>query len=177
MDRLNHYSIPFASLATGNHHYEYEVSDQFFESFENSVIQKADVKILLDLLKAETLLTLSFQFKGSIHTTCDRCLEAFDLPVNTTKILLVKFGEPGVGETDDVIVISYGDHQLNIAPHIYDFLSLEVPIRVVHPDEKNGEPGCNPEFLARLKVENDNKDSDKGDPRWEALKKLSDRKN
>lgn len=176
MDRLDKYSIPFAGLAKGTHPFEFEIDDAFFESFENSVIQKAQVHVDIDFEKAETVLTLTFRMKGFITQTCDRCLEEFDIPVNTTQLLLVRFGIPGVGETDDIIVIPHGEHQINIAQHIYDYLSLLIPMRVVHPDDENGNPGCNPEFLNRLENESDN-DESQGDPRWEILKKLKLNKN
>jgi uncharacterized protein len=177
MDRLDKYSIPFAGLAKGDHQFEFEIDDKFFESFENSVIQKARVHVDLDLNKAETVLTLIFRMAGSITQTCDRCLEEFEIPINFTQILLVRFGIPGVGETDDIIVISHSDHQLNVAQHIYDYLSLQIPMRVVHPDDENGNPGCNPEFLDRLKTETDENENQPGDPRWEILKNLGLNKN
>lgn len=177
MDRLARYSIPFAGLAKGNHQYEFDIDDKFFESFENSVIEHATVHVDLDFHKAETVLTLTFRMKGSIRLTCDRCLEEFDMPVDTMQVMLVKFGEPGVGETDDIIVIAHSETHLNIAQHLYDYLSLMVPMRVVHPDDENGEPQCDPGFLAKLSESAEEKESEEGkgtasDPRWDILKKL-----
>lgn len=177
MDRLEKYSIPFAGLAKGDHQFEFEIDDRFFESFENSVIHKANVLVNLELNKAETVLTLVFRLNGSITQTCDRCLEEFEIPVNVTQVLLVRFGIPGVGETDDIIVIAHSDHHLNVAQHIYDYLSLQVPMRVVHPDDENGNPGCNPEFLERLQKERETKEEESIDPRWEILRKLGLNKN
>jgi uncharacterized metal-binding protein YceD (DUF177 family) len=131
------------------------------------------VHVDLDFNKAETVLTLTFHLTGYLTQTCVRCLEEFNIPVDNRQVLLVRFGEPGVGETDDIIVIPHGDHQLNVAQHIYDYLSLLVPMRVVHPDDENGNPGCNPEFLNRL----ENNTENTGDPRWEILKKLGLNKN
>ena len=173
MDRLEKYSIPFAGLARGSHPFEFEIDDQFFELFENSVITRAKVHVDLDFNKAETLLTLTFHLKGHITQTCDRCLEEFNIPVDSREILLVRFGVPGVGESDNIIVIAHNDHQINVAQHIYEYLSLMVPMRVVHPDDENGNPGCNPEFLDRL----ENNSEQSGDPRWEILKNLGKNKN
>ena len=173
MDRLEKYSIPFAGLGRGSHPFEFEIDDQFFELFENSVITHAKVHVDLDFNKAETVLTLTFHLKGYITQTCDRCLEEFNIPVDSREILLVRFGVPGVGESDNIIVIAHNDHQINVAQHIYEYLSLMVPMRVVHPDDENGNPGCNPEFLDRL----ENNSEQSGDPRWEILKNLGKNKN
>jgi uncharacterized protein len=175
VDSLNRFSIPFAGLTTGSHQFEFEIDDKFFEAFENSVINHAKVHVDLDFNKAETVLTLTFRLKGSIHLVCDRCLGEFDSPVDTTQVMLVRFGEPGVGETDDIIVISHNDSHLDIAQHIYDYLSLQVPIRVVHPDNEAGDSGCDPEFLEKLM--NEEREKESIDPRWEILKSLSKRKN
>jgi uncharacterized metal-binding protein YceD (DUF177 family) len=109
--------------------------------------------------------------KGEFTMICDRCLEEFQMPVETDQTMLVRFGEPGIGETDDIIVISRNDHELNVAQHIYDYLSLLVPMRVVHPDDENGVPGCNQEIIDKLEARNKEKEN-QGDPRWDALKKL-----
>lgn len=177
MDRMDKYSIPFAGLAKGNHPFEFEIDDQFFELFENSVIHKARVHVEIDFNKAETLLTLTFRLKGYITQTCDRCLEEFDIPLDSTEELLVRFGTPGVGETDDIIVIPHGEYVLDVAQHIYDYISLMVPIRVAHPDDDEGNPKCNPEFLSRLLNVKEQEQKNTGDPRWEILKNLGLKKN
>ena len=177
MDRLAKYSIPFAGMAKGDHQFEYEIDDKFFESFENSVIDKAKVHVVLDFHKAEMVLTLTFHLKGSIHQICDRCLEEFDIQVDSTQILLVRFGEQGSGETDDIIVIGHGENHINVAQHIYDYLSLSVPMRVVHPDDAEGNPTCNPEFLKKLAENTDQDAPTEVDPRWNALLNLGNRKN
>lgn len=170
------YTIPFAGMAFGNHQFEYKIDDQFFEAFENSVIKNANVLVKLDFLRSENVLTLTFTFKGTIRQTCDRCLDDFEFPVDSQKMMLVRFGEPGEGETDEIIVIHHGDHQLNIAQHIYDYLSLLIPMRVVHPNDESGKSLCNEEFLSRLdeRLDESNQSSD---PRWDALKNLGVRKN
>jgi uncharacterized protein len=176
MDRMEQYSIPFAGLAKGSHQFEFEIDDRFFEMFEHSVIQKATIHVAVDLLKEETMLTLMFRFTGTITLDCDRCLEEVNLPVNETRVMMVRFSSSGKADehNDDVVFISHGEHHLNIAQHMYDFLTLMVPIRVVHPDDESGDPGCNPEFLKNIQEHPVN---DKTDPRWEALKNLKLRKN
>lgn len=170
LERQDAYLIPVAGLAKGTHLFDYEIDDSFFASFESSVIQSARVKVALTLLKAEAGLTLTFHLRGIIHHHCDRCLEPLDLPADTVKVLVVKYGTPGEGDDDEVVVISSDEHHFNIAPHLYDYLSLMLPIRAVHPDDANGNPGCDPEVLGIINIKEEEKPAD---PRWEALKKLT----
>ena len=119
------------------------------------------------------MLTLTFRMRGFITLNCDRCLDDFNMPIDITEVMLVRFGEPGKGETDDIIVIGHGEHHLNVAPHLYDYLCLQVPIRAVHPDDENGVSGCDPEIIRRIN-ESAPKEPDAADPRWDALKKLKE---
>lgn len=170
-DRLSKYSIPFAGLAEGNHRFEYEIDDSFFECFDHSVVHQARVHVGLDFLKSTSVLTLVFHFKGHITLNCDRCLEDFNFPLDFNQSLVVRFGDEAREESDDVIVIPHGDQVLDVSPHIYDYISLQVPMRAVHPDNDSGQSQCNPEVLSKLEQGQEAK-PETSDPRWEALKKF-----
>lgn len=176
MDRLSKYSIPFAGLATGSHQFDYEIDEQFFEAFGNSEISNAHVHVGLDFNKSESVLTLSFKINGTVKLICDRCTELFDFPVTTNELLLIRFGEEGSSINDDIIVIGYGEHQINIAQHIYDYLCLQIPMKVVHADDENGNSTCNQEVL-KLISDREKLDKKSADPRWDVLTSLSKRKN
>ena len=172
MGRFDEYTIPFVGLATGHHQFEYEIDDSFFAKFENPVVHEADIHVDMDLHKTSESMTLLFRFKGEIGVTCDRCLEPFRMPVNNMQAILVKFGTPSPGDEDDVVVIAHGEHEINIAQHLYDFISLMIPYRVVHPDHADGTPGCDPSFMERLSESDTPSEEASEDPRWDSLKKL-----
>jgi uncharacterized protein len=174
MGRLEKYAIPFVGLATGHHQFEFEIENSFFKLFENPVIREAKVHVELDLHKSGESITLLFRFRGEVGVTCDRCLEPFRLPVDSMQAVLVKFGDPKQGDDDEIVVLDHGVHEINVAQHIYDFISLQIPYRVVHPDKQDGSPGCDPEFLAHLKTTDESNET-QSDPRWEALKKLKNK--
>ncbi len=173
MDRLSAYSIPFAGMAMGSHQFDYEIDDKFFELFENAVISHANAHVKLLFNRSETVLTLEFTIAGTIRQVCDRCLEEFDLEVATHEILLVRFGETASSDTDEIIVIQHGEQTLNVAQHIYDYISLLIPMRAVHPDKAEGIPGCESEYLS----DNPQELNENQDPRWDILKNLGTRKN
>ncbi|MFZ9942038.1 MAG: YceD family protein [Bacteroidia bacterium] len=170
-DRLSKYSIPFAGLAEGNHRFEYEIGDPFFECFDYSVVHHAHVQVGLDFHKSHSVLTLVFHFMGYITLNCDRCLDDFNLPLDFKQTLLVRFGDEAREESDDVIVIPHGDQVLDVSQHIYDYISLQVPMRAVHPDNDDGQPQCNPDVIRKLQ-EGQALKPETSDPRWEALKKF-----
>jgi uncharacterized protein len=172
MEYLSKFDISFVSLPYGSHRYEYNIDDKFFTYFENSVIQKGNMHVNLDIDRQETMLILNFDFKGSFELECDRCLEKFDFPIDDNHVLVIKLAGEADGEPeDDVITISTNEPSIHIAQPLYDFLSLLIPYRKTHPDNDDGESTCNPEFLKKIEGLSQHEENH-NDPRWETLKKL-----
>jgi uncharacterized protein len=170
------YSIPFAGLKLGKHSFEFEVSDEFFEGYEHSLLKKANIDIALVLDKHENMLILEFKFKGVISVECDRCMEFFDLPVADSQKLIVKLGdEESESEGDEIVAIPRNESALNIAPFLYEYISLMVPLKKTHLTLKE----CNQETIAVLKklsvTESAKKENKEIDPRWNALNALKNK--
>jgi uncharacterized metal-binding protein YceD (DUF177 family) len=170
VNHLKEYNIPFVGLELGNHQFEFEVNDRFFEHFEYSQIQHGQVRVLVDLEKMERMMIFSISLQGKVLVTCDRCTDEFDFPLSDTEKLIVKLGAEYVEESDDVVVIPETEYQFDLAPYIYEFIHLALPFRLLHPDDENGNSTCDPDMLQRL---NSLAASETTDPRWEALKKLN----
>ncbi|HKJ79252.1 MAG TPA: DUF177 domain-containing protein, partial [Prolixibacteraceae bacterium] len=68
------------------------------------------------------------------------------------------------------------EHQLNLAQLIYEYISLAIPLKRVHPEDKNGDSQCDTEMLDKInnyvQPEVDKDEEENVDPRWAALKKL-----
>lgn len=176
MNYLDRYRISFGSLPAGEHEFEFEIDDKFFEQFENSPIQKGFVDILVTLNRQDSLLLLDFTMEGAITLACDRCGEPMDREIAGFSELTVKFGEETGEESEDVIVISPKEHEINVAQLIYEYVVLMVPMRNVHEEDEKGNSGCNPETLSTLKkmLEHDEEEEKKKtDPRWEMLKNIN----
>ena len=136
---------------------------------ENPDILDCMITINLSLEKQERMLVLDFQISGNMEVTCDRCLENFNLPINSAESYYYKFGEERKEESEDVMIIPESEYQINVAELIFDYVSLTMPIRKVHPDDEDGNSTCNKDILSKL---NEFEESPEMDPRWEALKKL-----
>ena len=70
-----------------------------------------------------------------------------------------------------LLLLPADEHELDLKQYIYEYIHLALPIKRVHPDDKNGKSTCDPEMLKKLKehiVNNENEN----DPRWDELKKL-----
>ena len=176
MSKMSRYNIAFKGLSQGKHEFLYELDKNFFEAFENSVIEEGQVDVKIILEKQSALLILWFYIDGVVHIQCDRCLEYFDQSVSAKNRIIVKFGEDDLDEGDEVIWVSVTEYQLNVAQLMYEFVSLALPIRRVHPDDENGESTCDEEMMDRLQEFNvsESEGEVKTDSRWDELKKLID---
>ncbi len=174
MKTFKQFSIPFASLKIGKHDFNFEIDDSFFGNFEYSLLKSGLIQLKLSLDKQQDdMFMLYFQLDGHVNLICERCLDSFVYPLSIYEKLIVKLGEE---EYDDpeILVISKNDHNIEIAPLVYEFISLGLPLIKQHEEDESGEPICNNDTAQVLKnLQNTSESSDDGaDPRWEILNKL-----
>ena len=86
--------------------------------------------------------------------------------------LVVKFGEETT-EDDELVIVSEDKGVLDVSWFIYEFISLNIPIKHVHA------PGnCNPAMVKMLEEHMATRSSEEEetiDPRWEALRDLKNK--
>ena len=174
MNYLSQFTIPFSGLKEGKHLFDFSADQRFFAGFEESEIEKGSINIQVELEKRTTYLRLKFMIKGEVELICDRCLETYLQPIESSNLMLVKFSETETDDGDEVIYIHPGAHQVEVAKLIYEFIILSIPIRHVHPDDEDGNSLCDPEMLRKLddyRAKN-LPESDPIDPRWNDLKNI-----
>lgn len=177
------YIIPFVGLSLGNHKFEFDITDAFFDGIEYSIIHKGNVHVELLLEKRETMLVGYYKIKGEVETNCNRCNDPAETKVKGEYRLVYKFGtEPS--DDESLIIIYPEQFEINVKDDIFELITVSLPLRSVH---KKGE--CNEEMieilgeyiLTKEKVvkdesdendSNDDDDNDYIDPRWAALNKL-----
>jgi len=168
------YDVAFKGLAEGLHDFEFQIDDSFFEHFEESLADRGEVAINVTLEKRSAFLKLHFHIKGWLELTCDRCLDNYRQKVKLKTEMFVKFGETEFEEGENVIWILPEEPYLNLAQLIYEYTMLSIPLRHIHPKNKNGGRDCNKEMLNKLKnyMHTEGGAEPPVDPRWDALKKL-----
>lgn len=169
MKILKQFKIPFKGLSLGVHTYEWEIDRRFFEAIENPDVLNCKVLVKLNMDKQERMMVLNFEFSGHLEVSCDRCLEKFNLAVNTREDYYIKFGEEHMEESESVLVIPESEYQIDVSALVFDFISLTIPIKKVHPDDKEGNSTCNKATLLKLDELTNQKGSDH---RWDALKNI-----
>ena len=175
MKALKDYIIPFVGLKVGEHHFDYQIDNTFFKNFEYDEFNSVDVKIDLKLEKKSTLLELYFSASGAVNVNCDLTNEPYNQTIDDQLKLVVKFGDEYNDENDEILIVSHGEYEINVAQYIYELIVLAVPTKRVHPGIEDGT--LESDILSKLEElspseDNKIKTSEDIDPRWNNLKKL-----
>ena len=164
--------IPFRGLKEGEHQFEYKVNNSFFEVYRYEDILDADIKVHLKFIKKSTLLELTFIADGKVKVSCDISNELYYQPVQGSLDLVIKFGEEYNNDNEDILIIPYGDYEIDIAQYIYEMIVLSLPVKKIHPGIVDG--SLKSDILDRLEeLQPNNEQNNKSiDPRWDKLKGL-----
>ena len=171
---LKAFILSFAGLKQGKHQFKYEIDNAFFENFGFDEFNSSSMTIDAQLDKRNTIMDLFLTATGSVNVNCDVTNEPFDLDIDTSMDLVIKFGEAFNDDNEELLILSHGDYEFNISQYVYEMLVLSIPHKLVHPGVEDGSLESDVlDKLNELSVSSpeDNK-SEEIDPRWEALKKL-----
>ncbi len=171
---LSKYTIGIYGLEDRPYEFDYEIGPAFFEEMPQELIEKGDFRVHMRLEKSSTMIQLWFDIEGEAELTCDRSLERFDEPVNTQSRMILKFGDHDEELTEEISVINRNKTQINVAGYIYEFIALALPMKKIHPDLRKPEEDEEEAetLIYSSEKQNLNGETEKTDPRWEALKKL-----
>ena len=164
------YKIEFAGLKIGEHQFNFNAANEFFDRFNFSDFNNVEVEINVDLIKKTTLLELFFDLKGSVNVNCDLTNEPFDLKIENSAKLVVKFGQEFNDEDDEILVLPHGEHKLFVDQYIFELIVLSLPSKRIHPGVEDG--SFKSEMLEILENLKPKENSNLADPRWEQLKNL-----
>ncbi|WP_422360261.1 YceD family protein [Reichenbachiella sp.] len=174
------YKIDIFGLKIGLHEFDFEFDKKLFENIEDSVIESGHGKCTVILDKKERLISMDFKIEGVIELICDRSLESFDYPINIEENLIVKYGEEYDDSEDELLVIPDTQESLNVELNIYEYLTLAVPMKKIHPDFQDDEDDEEHElalvYTSEDEEADDKEDNEVIDPRWAALKNVKDLK-
>jgi len=165
------YNLPIGGLKEGTGTYDFGISREFFEQFEESEVKEGKLSVRVEADKRSSHIVLKITIEGTVSISCDRCLGIFQHPLGCENRLLVKFGKVHDDSDPDIITVPFDENELDMAQYFYEYILLALPIQRVHPDDSKGNPGCDPEMLMKLKEHIVNEE-ETNDPRWDELRKL-----
>lgn len=172
MKALKEYLIPFVGLKIGKHTFDYQIDNRFFEHFSFEEFEEVNVAVDMVLDKKETMLELQFNHNGTVKVPCDVTNENFDLPVNGSLKLIVRFGDVFNNDNEELLILPQGEFQVDVSQYIYEMIVLSVPQKRIHPGVEDGSLEL-PEYEDMYEeAEEEQNEEEDIDPRWAELKKL-----
>lgn len=175
--KLQEYIINYEGLKTGSHTFDFQIDDDFFSEFFDGETEfsQTDLKATVHLMKDLTMLVFDFEILGTVHLPCDRCLDDYHQPIEIRQKLIANFGEEDMGDNDSIITLPRSAHEIDLAPYIYDYIMLAIPMKRLCKNDVRGTKTCNQKMLKKIEAyRNPSQSSEQTDPRWDALKKLMD---
>ena len=168
------YSINIVGLSNKEHHFQYEIGDEFFRKYGTDIVSHGKFVVDLLLTKHETFIETEFKIKGVAHLTCDRSLEPFDYPIETKDKIVFKYGDEYQEMTEEIIVIPRDTATLELGQYMYEFISLSVPLKKLHPkfNDEADDDASEGKIVYTSGPSDEKKDEEEIDPRWNILKKL-----
>jgi uncharacterized metal-binding protein YceD (DUF177 family) len=156
---LKEYRIPYTGLKPGRHTFEFTLNGKFFSFFEFSQIHEANLTAEVVLDKQSTMIVANTCLSGNIETDCDRCGDPLTVHIEGDNKLIIKFGDKTARDDEEIITLGPSEHQIDMAPFLYEYAHLALPLRKVHESVND----CNPDVLSKLSeylVEEEENDED-----------------
>lgn len=172
-EKREEFRLRISGVESGKHLFSIDCDNAFFEIAEIPNLQEGDVKLQIEMVVSDKIITLNFHFNGFVMLPCDRCLDLVKVDLDFSDHLLVKL-MPWIEETeeeDDMWIMNENTYELDLFHFVYESISLALPLQILHPDDENGNSTCNPEILKKLE-ELTPHETDDVDPRLEVLKDI-----
>jgi uncharacterized metal-binding protein YceD (DUF177 family) len=164
------YTVNIVGLSNKGHSFDFRIGDEFFQQYGTDLLPGGEFEAKVVLDKHETFIDAEFSITGKAKLVCDRSLEPFEEPLNINKKIMFKYGDEPTELTDEIIIIARDEHRLELGQLMYEFISLEIPMKKLHPRFRKEEKDDKTEGKIVYKSESD--DEPDIDPRWEKLRKL-----
>lgn len=169
---LNQYVINFTGLKEGEHNFEFDLDNKFFEHFDYNDFNSCQIKAEVRVNKKPNLLEFVFSSKGQININCFVSNEPFDYLQEHQIKLVVKLSSELINDNEELVILPVGTSTLNVAQYLFEMIILSLPIKIIHPGVVDG--SLESETLNKLK-ELESKAQEKNskiDLRWDKLKDL-----
>ena len=111
----------------------YDLGPDFFGLFEHSLLEEGKLTAQVSMHLSSRLLEIFVKIQGTVQLVCDRSLKPFDYPVQLEKKVTFKRGHEYQEIGTDMYMIEQHVATINIAQHLYDFVSLAIPMKKIHP--------------------------------------------
>lgn len=173
VDKID-FHLDIKTLPIGKSTLEYRLNDDYFEKSDYHSDVSGDILVEIEVDRQTSVVKLSVSIQGTVYVPCDRCLKNMSLDISSEQTINMKLESNGNLLNSDELDIEYHEGIIDVEPLLNEEILLSIPIRKVHPDGK-----CDKEMSEIFEKYSKNREpNDKKtevDPRWSALKNISDK--
>ncbi len=155
-------------LKNGTFHLEEQIDFSNLEFETESVHFTKPIHVSVDGEVLNTIYRLNISFKGDVEFPCDRCFEKFTSHIaDHYSIIYTKREMTDDDGEIDIVDIPNDATEIDLSENLIESVSLSFPMKRLHSDSCKGICECGANLNKETCV-----CEIKGDPRWDALKKL-----
>jgi uncharacterized metal-binding protein YceD (DUF177 family) len=160
---LPEFVISFVGLPVGIHDYSYVLTDEFTQHFPEQEFEKLRGQAELKLEKKHnSSMELWLSIDAIVEVRCDRTDRPFDMPLKSSRHLVVQFGDEFNDDDDELLIIPNGEYELKTAHLFYELIVQSLPLKRLYPGLEEDDT----EIYTTIESEK------KPDPRWAGLKNI-----
>ena len=127
--------LGFSGFELGEHAFESHLDEAFFSSYplpDREEMRPATVHVALR--KTNNFMELDFSFSGIMDAICDFSGDPFELEVRNAFSLVIKFGDAYDDSDPDILVLPYGEYEVDLAQPLFEVVALSIPYQKVKPE-------------------------------------------
>lgn len=173
--KRDEFLLRIGGLTNGTHYVSIHCDKSFFDIAQMEELHDGNLDLQIEMEIQDKTVLVNFDFSGYVVATCDRCLDDVNVPMDFKEQIVVKLVENPAAfdnqEDENLWVIGEKEPMIDVFHFVYESILLALPMKIVHPDDENGNSTCNPLILQKL--EELSTKNDEIDPRWSVLKNLN----
>src|SRR5260370_40260682 len=127
------FNVNILGLSKRVHPFDFQLEEDFFRKYGQEVVAKGKFIAQVSLDKRETFIEADFKINGNANLVCDRSLYEFDYPLTISKKVVFKYGEEPQEISDEIIIITQDQVQLDLGQLMYEFIALNIPMKKRNP--------------------------------------------
>lgn len=149
MIKYSSYTIDYQSLKNGVSQFEFPITKELFELYQESEIDNGKGMVKLTVNKNGNVAQMHTEIDAFVTMPCDRCLDFVDIKVDWQGDCLIKVSDQQ-GEYDgEIIWVGTRQNMVDLIQYFYESIVLGLPICRVHKSIEN----CNKEVVKYLNIE------------------------
>lgn len=159
--------VRISGLSIGEYSDKFEYGDDFLCKIDDFGVKGGKIDVEVVFARDDIGAEMSFDIKGSVIVSCDRCGDDMVYEIDYNDSMPVKLLIDGeIDGTEDIIYFKKDETFVNIDGYVEEMVKLSLPLRVVHENDSM----CNAEVIRMLKKVEPQRISS----HWDVLNGLND---